>query len=102
MFFGAQISDKSIAEYIMTLFPSFWRPFFNGGHFQSNMSISKTKNRRALHVYYNILVMWRVGSRKRIGEFIMSLHLPVWRPFLKNGYHLKKMAAISKVVIMSI
>ena len=36
-----------IAEYIMPLYPPFWRPFKqNGGYFQRNMPISETKRRR--------------------------------------------------------
>ncbi len=38
---------KGIAEYIMPLYPPFWRPFKqNGGHFQGNRPISETKGRR--------------------------------------------------------
>ena len=38
---------KGIAEYIMPLYPPFWRSFEqNGGHFQNNKPISETKRRR--------------------------------------------------------
>ena len=49
-FSGAQIADKSIADYIMPFCPPFWRPFKqNGGHLQSSWSISETKSRRAFN-----------------------------------------------------
>ena len=35
-FCGTQISEKSIAEYIMPLYTPFWRSVKNGGHFKSN------------------------------------------------------------------
>ena len=47
-FFWGVYFRKSNAEYIMPLYPPFWRPFIqNGGHLQSKTSISDTKRRRA-------------------------------------------------------
>ena len=46
-FLGSVDFRKGIAEYIMPLYPPFWRPFKqNGGHFQKNRPVSETKRRR--------------------------------------------------------
>ena len=52
MVFWGEDFRKRIAEYIMPLYPPFWRLFMqNGGHLQSNSygptSISETKRSRA-------------------------------------------------------
>ena len=86
---------KSIAEYIMPLYPPFWRQFIqNGDHLQSNTSISETKRRRAFNFDSMSRFCWEWISEK----VLPNTPCHCIQPF--RGV-IKKMAAICKVVRLS-
>ena len=87
---------KRIAKYIMPLYPPFWMPFEqNGGHLQRNRSILETKRRRASIVTLCLGFVGRRFQRKhcRIHHAINCIH--------HFESHLKNMASISKVILLS-
>ena len=86
-FSGGVDFRKGIAEYVMPLYPPFWRPFKqNGGHFQRKRISQK------LYVY----VLWGTYFIESIAEYIMSLHPPFWKPFKKHGGHFQSNTSISE------
>ena len=89
---------KSIAEYIMPLYPPFWRPFVqNGGHLQSNTSISETKRRRGFNFDSISRFCGALISEKSIAEYTLPLYPPFWRRFKKkHGAHFQNSMPISE------
>ena len=87
-------SEKGVAEYIMPLYPPFWRPFkTNGGDFQSNTSISEITGTEPS---FSTLAIDFVGRRfqKKFCRIHHAIESPIleaiflkWRPSSKQ-YHL--------------
>ena len=80
--------QKRIAEYIMPLYPPFWRQFKqNGGHFQSNTSITQTKRRRAFNLDSMCMFCGAYTCRKIIVSYVSVLGI---NHFNVYGGHIAK------------
>ena len=71
----------------------------NGGHLQSNTSISETRRRRAFNFDSMSRFCGAWISEKNIAEYTMPLYPPFWRPFKKGGGHFQSSTSISETKI---